>query len=216
MDEITKRGLGIALERGDLAGRGGRPQPEDCGVDVPRVDPARRRPSAGRSAAVRLGSRPVGRVAASLRHGRWNYHSARVESFSLDALLSVVQSFHGLPIYGWAFFDQEPRFAGWSTRLSLDEQFTGEAVHSHTIDLFQDGGGRVLDVRIWFDDVRIRNPRGDELSIDDVIAGGRRWWDALNSGDARTEGHGIFPLKRSTYPFTPPAVRPATSCRCAT
>lgn len=197
MDEITKRGLGIALNEATWLGAEVDRSRRIAGLTfrvltLPAEGPA---PDDPRLSVVLS---PVGRVAASLRHGRWDDHSARVESFSLDALLSVVQSFHGLPIYGWAFFDQEPRFAGWSTRLSLDEQFTGEAVHSHTIDLFQDGGGRVLDVRIWFDDVRIRNPRGDELSIDDVIAGGRRWWDALNSGDARTEGHGIFPLKRST------------------
>jgi len=195
MDEMTKRGLGIALNEATWLGA--------------EVDRARRMaaltfrvltlPAEGREPSdtrLSLVLSPVGRIAASLRHGRGDDADARVEHFTLDALLGVVQSFGGLPIYGWEFFDQSS-FARWSAQLSLDEHLSGDGGNSHSIDLFQDGGGRQLDVRVWFDGLRILDPLGAELSVDEVIAGGSRWWDALNAGDPRTEGHALFPLKRS-------------------
>jgi len=70
---------------------------------------------------VQLIFAPVGRVAASLRLGRWDDREARVSAFQIDELLSVVQSFGGSPIYGWEFFDTDDKdFPRWSDRLSLD------------------------------------------------------------------------------------------------
>ena len=63
---------------------------------------------------------PIGRVAASLRHGHWDDSSASVEPFTIEKLLSVVRSFGGAPIYGAEFIDCERYFAQWSGRLSLD------------------------------------------------------------------------------------------------
>jgi hypothetical protein len=42
----------------------------------------------------------LGRVAASLRRGRWDDLAALVEPFGVNELLPKVQSFEGLPIYG--------------------------------------------------------------------------------------------------------------------
>jgi hypothetical protein len=66
---------------------------------------------------------------------------------------------------------------------------------THTIDLFQDHGARILDFRAWFDDLAVRDLEGREIPVKTFIDDGVRWWNALCSGDKRTGGHGIVPLK---------------------
>jgi hypothetical protein len=146
-------------------------------------------------AQVQVTLQPVGRVAASLRLGRWNDTVAPVQPFTLDQLPEIVQGFDFEEIYGWEFIDiPDEEFRGWSDRLSLDFQ-SGSDAQSHTLDLFQDDGNRFLQLRIWFDDLNIRNSRGAIVPLDDFIAGGKRWWDAMYSGDSRTAESLIFPLK---------------------
>src|SRR4051812_45870148 len=71
---------------------------------------------------VQLTLQPVGRIAASLRHGNWDDVHARVEGFELDRLAEVVASFEQQPVYGWEFLDvpDQDDFAKWEDRLSLD------------------------------------------------------------------------------------------------
>ena len=138
---------------------------------------------------------PVGRIAVSLRLGRWNDTTAEVVKLSVEELLSAVQSFGGSPIYGWEFFDvHDKNFPRWSDRLSLDWRNGGDGL-AHSITLFQEGKDRHIDICLWFDSFVMRDARGRELSLDDFIAGGKRWWDALYRGDSRTSEQGIFPLK---------------------
>ena len=138
---------------------------------------------------------PVGRLAASLRNGRWDDAHAAVEEFALNRLLEVVMSFKGLPVYGWEFVDrpEADKFATWSDRLSLDWRSEPDGM-SHTLDVFQEGYDRHLDLRIWFDELRVFTPEHDEIALDDFAAGGVRWWDGLYANDPRTAGHGIAPL----------------------
>ncbi len=149
---------------------------------------------------VQLLLQPVGRVAASLRVGRWDNLAAPVEPFALNELLDIVQSFQQGRIYGWKFFDVPPEdnFAKWEDRLSLDERF-GDDGNTHTLALFQETFGqqqdRHLDICIWFDELTIFGPERQQLDIDEVIAGGKRWWDGLFSGDSRSQEAGIYPLK---------------------
>ena len=141
---------------------------------------------------------PVARLAASLRLGRWDDLTARVVKFPIEELLSVVRSFGGLPIYGWQFFDVNDRdFIPWADRLSLDWRGGADGL-SHSITLFQDGGDRHLDLCLWFDSLVTRDPLGQVILLDELIAGGRRWWDGLYSGDSRTSDHGIFPMKNES------------------
>ncbi len=142
---------------------------------------------------MRLGK--VGRISASLRHGEWDDETADVEPFSLEQLSEVVLSFHGLPIYGWEFIDPaEGSWQRWRDRLSLDETLGAHGT-AHHIDLFQAGGTtRHLDLRVWFDDLIVYDMAHTILSIEDFVAGGRRWWDALYAGDDRVQGHGIIPM----------------------
>ena len=149
---------------------------------------------------VQLILQPVGRIAASLRHGNWDDADARVEPFELDRLTAVVASFEQQPVYGWQFLDvpEQDNFAGWRTRLSLDWR-TEPGGTSHTLDLFQEwGGSRHLDLRLWFDELRIFDPDRRRMAFDDFTAAGVRWWDGLYGHDPRTQGHGIVPGAPST------------------
>jgi len=109
-------------------------------------------------------------------------------------LLPIVQSFGGGPIYGWEFIDLPDKFDQWSDRLSMDMRSGADGL-LHTLDLFQEGNGRHLDIRIWFDELDIRDPRGDTVPFDEFIEGGQRWRDGPFAGDPRTQGAGITPIK---------------------
>lgn len=139
---------------------------------------------------------PIGRVAASLRHGRWDDASAPVERFELSQLLDVVQRFGGQPIYGWEFFDQpENKLAKWGNRLSLDWRGGSDGL-SRSITVFQESFGpeqAILDLCVWFDELQVRRPDGETVPLEEFAAAGRRWWDGLHAGDSRTQSHGIVP-----------------------
>jgi len=139
----------------------------------------------------------VGRVAASLRGGRWDDDQAPVEKVSLDGLSEVVRSFGGQSIYGWEFIDPSDRSWGrWGKRLSLDAVI-GASGGTHVIELFQESGtgpARHLDLRVWFDELSVTRAEGQPISLEEFAAGGTRWWDALYARDPRAHGHGIAPL----------------------
>ena len=84
-------------------------------------------------------------------------------------------------------------FAAWSDRLSLDWRSEPGGLE-HTLDLFQEGYDRHLDLRIWFDELRVFTPEHEEIALQDFMVGGVRWWDGLYANDPRTAGHGIAPL----------------------
>lgn len=135
----------------------------------------------------------VGRVAAALRNARWDDLSAPCLPLAASDLLSVVQSFRGQPIYGWQFInDDDPAWHEWKTRLSLDVQLDSSSA-TNRISLFQEdvNPDRHLDIWIWFEDLIVRDAYGNTISLDDFIAGGARWWEAMHAGDPRTQGHGI-------------------------
>lgn len=143
---------------------------------------------------VRLRLTQVGRVIASLRHGRWDDLTADVEQFSLEALNDVVNSFGAQPIYGWHFFDTPAAGSEeWSNRLSLDVRIdSGRSVHA--LYLFQESlvsPRRHLDFEIWFNGIAAYDFATNPIPLLDVAAGGIRWWDAFNARDPRTDGHGM-------------------------
>ena len=130
-----------------------------------------------RRVAVHLS--PVGRLWASLRNSRWDDDTAEPIPFTSDQLLEIVQSFQAQSIYGWEFFDcDESTMARWKSRLSLNFE-NGTDGLKHTLDLFQDGGNRILDLRIWFDEIAFFTPEHQPISIGDFNAAGKRAWDAI-------------------------------------
>jgi len=166
-------------------------------MTLPEVGPE----PADRSLVVRCDG--VGRVAASLRAGRWNDEAAAVEPVTVESLSEIVRRFEGQPVYGWDFIDPKDEkgnsWTRWSQRLSLDTTFGGQG--SHVIELFQEsltGPVRHLDVRVWFEDLSMVNADGHEVPIEAVTSGGKRWWDGFFAGDARTQSHGMGPLKPDT------------------
>jgi hypothetical protein len=195
LNEEHIRGLGIAFNEATLLGVEVSPDSSLCGITLAVLTLPESGP-APKDSRLQVLLRPVGRVAASLRMGRWDDDRAPVQQFTLTELLSVVESFKS-PIYGWEFFDLgDDKFKSWSNRLSLDWQGDPAGV-DHSISLFQEGSvpERILDLRIWFREIEFRRPDGTPVQIEDVISGGKRWWDALYAGDKRTEGHGIVPGK---------------------
>jgi hypothetical protein len=154
------------------------------GDDPPPVDPR-----------VRLILSPVGRIAASLRLGAWDDPDTPIEPLPVDELSEVVTSFNQQAIWGWEFLDvpDEHDFANWSERLSLEWRSEPGGL-SHTLYVFQENGTeRQLAVRFWFDELRIYQPDGHEVPLDDFTAAGVRWWDGMRAHDPRTTGHGIVP-----------------------
>ena len=135
---------------------------------------------------------PAGRVAASLRSGRWDDLDAEIVPFEIGKLLNIVEKFKEA-IYGWEFFDQEEDFEEWKERLSLDYR-SGEDGNSQSITLSQEGLERHLDLRIWFDQLQLKNAAGQEIDIAEFIAGGRRWWEDLRAHGKRSKGEGIVSL----------------------
>jgi hypothetical protein len=195
--EITpqiKAGLGVAFNEATLLGIELRPEDRTAAItlallSLPEVGPS------PKDSRVQVRLSPVGRLAASLRLGSWNDPDAKVVPFSIEELLTTARSFGGLPIYGWDFVDavdKEP--VNWFDRLSLDWS-AGTNGMKHTLTLFQEGPDRHLDVCIWFDALQLFSPAGVELDINDVIASGQRWWDALYAKDPRVMGQGIYPLE---------------------
>lgn len=137
----------------------------------------------------------VGRVAVSVRNGAWDDDSAEVVSVELSEIYDVVASFDQAPIYGWEFVNVPPEksIEKWSSRLSLDWQTVGDDGRSNTLELFQEGNDRHVDLIVWFDSMRICTPDGAEISVEEIAAGGQRWWEALNAGDPRVRGVGTAP-----------------------
>jgi hypothetical protein len=146
---------------------------------------------------LRLRLTDIGRVAASLRAGRWDDEAAQVEDFQIEDLNEVVHSFGVQPIYGWSFFDPpEQDWAHWKDRLSLDLVISDAWSRQHVLDLFQESGAgpaRHLDLRIWFNGLAGYDFDSQPVPLVEAAAAGRRWWDALFARDPRVAGHGIVP-----------------------
>ena len=196
--EITRAiidGLGVALNEATLLGVELLPETRVVGVTLSLLT----LPEAGpppQDTRVQFRLAPVGRVAASLRLGRWDDPAAKVVKFRAEELLATVRGLGSLPIYGWEFIDVHKKyFPAWSNRLSLDWRSGADGV-AHTLFLFQEGSGRHLDLCIWFDQFDVVRPTDEVVPILEVIEGGRRWWDAFHAGDPRTAGCGMFPLQK--------------------
>ena len=137
---------------------------------------------------------PVGRLALSLRSGRWDDRSAPAIPVTVSELPSLIKDFGG-PVYGDRYFDvHREELKRWRKRVSLDWSSQPGDGRSHSFRLFQESAERYLAVLVWFDEVRIFRPDYTEVSVAWVVDGARRWWGAWNEGDERTQGHGIFRL----------------------
>lgn len=191
--ELCQR-LGIALNEADLLGLALEENGREATITVRVLTLPEKGPEPVDRVRL-LRCSPVARVAASLRHGRWDDEAATVEPVTLYQLGDLVGSAVS-QIYGWQFIDPpDASWNKWRRRLSLDVRFDHEA--RHVIEMFHglEKPERHLDFRIWFEDLAVFTSALEPVSLEGFAAGGERWWDALHAGDRRTLGHGIMPLK---------------------
>ncbi|UGT40428.1 hypothetical protein LTV02_31150 [Nocardia yamanashiensis] len=137
----------------------------------------------------------VSRVAASLRRQRWDDLEPVVLPLELDGLHDAVNSFGGGALHGWEFIDlDENAWNQWRKLLSFDTTI-GDDPASHMLEFSQEEGidPRELDVRVWFDGLSVTDKQGNDIPLDEFIAGGVRWWKAHDLGDPRTMRPNIVP-----------------------
>ena len=108
----------------------------------------------------------------------------------LEGLRGVLHRSGGTPIYGWEFVDAPVPEWLHASRLSLDLPLGGAG--GHDLTLFQDLQGKAhLDLRVWFTDLSVLDGSGHPLDLDDFIAAGVRWWDAMYAGARSDRAPGI-------------------------
>ncbi|MFF2086428.1 hypothetical protein ACFVVM_21845 [Nocardia sp. NPDC058176] len=137
----------------------------------------------------------VTRVAASLRIQRWDDIDPRVLPLTLDQLDEAIESFGGGGLHGWEFIDlDDSGWTLWSELLSFDTVLD-QRIAAHVIEFSQEEGidPRELDVRVWFDKITVTDLAGQEIPMAEFIEGGRRWWAAHDSGDARASKADVAP-----------------------
>lgn len=195
IDPKMASGFGVALNEATLIGAEYDPQRNLLGTTFSILTLPDDHSPEPEDPRVQIIFSKIGRVAAALRNAFWNKSDAATIPFEISDLLQIVQSFGGQPIYGWDFVNvDDPEFRVWEKRFSLDF-ITPNGSTENRINLFQESSvpERHLDLWIWFSGIQIRSPDGKEITVEDFIADGDRWWRAMNSGDERTSGHGIVP-----------------------
>ena len=107
---------------------------------------------------------PVADVQASLRRSTPDGHV--VETFDVEQLAAVVGRFDGPVLSGPLFDLPEPAPGDWGPRFSLGGRSKALDGRAHAVTFHADDGrGRVLDVRLTFDDVTVRDPEGHDLDL---------------------------------------------------
>jgi len=137
--------------------------------------------------------KPIGKFIASYRLGRWDDKSAQVVKFEPEQILEKVEEFKHVSIYGWEFINCNDE-NHWLDRLSFDFNSENQHGRQNTIDLFQDGGNKHIDMKIWFDDFEIVNPKYEKIELQTFIDNGKRGWDGIYYGNA-SDKFGIYPAK---------------------
>ena len=136
----------------------------------------------------------VGRFVASYRNGHWDDKNAIVEKFEPKDILEVIKRFNGQSIYGWDFVNcGDYDFDTWKDRLSFDYVTDDSYVFTNTIDLFQEGYEKHIDLRIWFDDFDIFTPQNEPVELEEFLENGKRGWEAIYKNNDKMSGFGIIP-----------------------
>lgn len=113
-------------------------------------------------------------------------------------------------MYGWKFFDDPSLVEDWPRELSLTLNL-GHDTAAHTFYWFSEcGRGRGGDTETYciegtvsFEDLAVLRADGTEEPLEEFIANGCRWWNALYDGDERVSvdaqrfSHGRTPMWRT-------------------
>jgi hypothetical protein len=152
-------------------------------------------PAAGerdpRDLYLQLVLEPVSRVAASFRHAAgWDDTGAAAERLEPADLRGAVRAMHHHDaLFGGRFFDvpESEGFSDWGDRLSLDLRLGEPLAAGHDLTLWSEdlvegralGRRPLLDVRVWFGDLAIRDRHGRRVDVDAAIAAARRYWEQV-------------------------------------
>ncbi|MFC9994521.1 hypothetical protein [Nocardia sp. NPDC127526] len=137
----------------------------------------------------------VSRIAASFRMQRWDDLEPVILPLTVDGLHDAVSSFGGGALHGWEFLDLDDKaWTQWRKLLSFDTTL-GDRPAAHMLEFSQEEGidPRELDVRVWFEGVTVQDKQGNDIPVDEFIAGGVRWWKAHDANDPRTQKPNIVP-----------------------
>ncbi len=139
--------------------------------------------------------KPIGRFIASYRLGHWDDKSAEIVRFEPEQILEILEEFGQSSIYGWEFIDctKESDYH-WLDTLSFDYNSKNTTGKLHSIELFQAGIDKHIDIKIWFDEFEIFSASYEKIEFKTFINNGKRAWDTIYSGDA-SDKFGIIPLK---------------------
>lgn len=142
--------------------------------------------------------KPVGKFIASYRLGHWDDKTAPTVKFEPEQILEKVEEFGHCSIYGWEFMDcKKESDCSWLDKLSFNFNSVDNHGREHSIELFQEGGDKHIDIKIWFDEFEIYSPTYEKIDIQTFIDNGKRGWNAIYYGNA-SDKFGIYPLKDDT------------------
>jgi hypothetical protein len=193
IDEELRHRIGLALNEATLLGVEFDKEKNlvSCSFALVAVDKDGNVPEDNRLLFI---FKPIGRFVASYRNGHWDDKNAVVEKFEPERILEIIQSFQGLAIYGWDFVNcGDKDFDIWKDRLSFDYS-TGDNIGlTNTIDLFQEGGNKHIEIRIWFDDFEILTPKYEQVELEEFLENGKRGWDAVYANNDKMNNFGIIP-----------------------
>jgi hypothetical protein len=196
INEDLKQRIGIALNEATLLGVefNEKENTVACSFSLISMDKNGNTPKDNRLLFI---FKPVGKFVASYRKGHWDDQNAKVEKFEPEKILEIVQSFQGLSIYGWDFINcGNEDFDTWKDRLSFDYSTKVRKGLTNTIDLFQEGFERHLDIRIWFDDFNILTSEYEHYELEEFLKNGERGWNEIYEGNNKMDNFGIIPATK--------------------
>jgi len=134
-----------------------------------------------------------GRIAISYRIGAWDDTNAEVLKIESNELKSKLECLKPESMSAGEFINlNEQTFSDWSDKISLNLINSKNWRKMNTIDLFAEQLGYdkiTIDVRIWFEDFKVFDYSGQELTKKEFIKNGDRAWDQLYKTGIHSENH---------------------------
>jgi hypothetical protein len=142
---------------------------------------------------IKILFKPYGKIIISIREGGWNNESAEIIKFDRDKLKDYFQNLMLDSMYGWEFINlDESKYKHWADKLSFCIETGLDYSELNTIDLFAEQLGKesiTIDLRIWFEDLKIFDWTGNEMTTQQFIDRGQRGWNQLYKTGIHTQDH---------------------------
>ncbi len=144
---------------------------------------------------VHLSFYSINRLVGIYKNGKWDNKEAEIISLDVNGLSSTIRSFGGLPVYGWEFAENVTDISETFEKVSFE--FNTNEKNSYKLRLFQASSSQYFEMHLWFNDLTVKDFNSNSLSLEEFIAGGKRFWEAVHKKDFRIQGYGIHPLKEN-------------------